>query len=89
MAKYEVVGLEPVDYENKDRRRVFGTRIYYTESAIPPSVGVITHDAFITNVPITDLKLGPAIAILFEPGRVAGMFRCTGVLYDDNKPVAK
>lgn len=80
--KKEVVGLESINYENRNGRHVEGVRIYCVEPLMAPHVGSRAFDVYVSGGHIPDYHLGPYVTLLYEPS-YNGSFKCTGVLYEN------
>lgn len=80
--KKEVVGIEVVNYTNKQGRQISGVRIHCIEPLPAPHLGSRTISEFITGQGISDFTLGEYSALLYEPG-FGNTHRCVGVLYSN------
>ena len=75
----KVIGIEKVDYNNKQGSHVLGVRIFVT-SPISEGVGDKCNAYFISGAKFSDLKCGEILTLTFEPG-FNGSMKCTGVIY--------
>lgn len=75
-----IVGVEPVSYVNKQGVPVSGVRIFVSSPAVPPAIGSVITESFISGGNMKDYPLGDVLAVLYEPTR-SGYSRCTGVIY--------
>lgn len=82
--KNEVVGIEVVDYNNKEGKHIHGVRLFCLEPLPSPHIGSRSIENFINGADERDFHLGPYITLLYTPG-YAGKMICTGVLYADSK----
>lgn len=81
----KIIGVEPVNYNNKAGRPVTGVRLYISQPAIPPSTGLKVYDVFISGMNISDFPLGDIITVNYEPSGYGNNMRATGVTYAPSK----
>lgn len=84
MANKEIVGIEKVNYSNKDGKVINGVKIYIATSLAPAGIGVSVKEEYLANRDISEFHLGEVLAVLYEP-TYRNNYRCVGVLYADNK----
>lgn len=76
-----LVGVEDVDYNNRDGRHITGVRIHVASELPSPSIGFSVSTEFIIGASSRDFIPGPIVAVNYEPAFKAGTYRCTGVIY--------
>lgn len=77
----KVIGIEDVNYVNRDGRQVVGTRLYISDELLLPNVGVSCKDIFISQARSSEFKLGEISGILSVPNQFGTGSRYTGVIY--------
>lgn len=78
----KLIGIESVDYVNKNGKRVSGVRLHVSSPAPAPGLGDVTSSYYVTGKAVSDFQLGDIITLLYEPG-FNGKLHCTGCLMAD------
>lgn len=75
-----IVGIEDVNYVNKQGRSVSGVNLYITEDIIQNGTGKKSSSVFISGHKSSEYKLGEIQTVLYEPYGNGKYFRAVGVL---------
>lgn len=81
----ELVGIERLDYTNKNGKHVQGVRIHVVSPLSFPDIGSRCDSYYVSGADVSNFHLGPIQAVLFEPGFGNNMV-CVGVLPVESEP---
>lgn len=84
----KVIGIEDVNYTNKDQKKVIGVRLHIaSEMQASEGSGFRVYSEFLNGHRPDEFKIGEITAVLYQP-TFGGQYKCTGVLYKDS-PASK
>ena len=62
----KIIGVEQVNYVNKNNVTVFGARLHIASPATLPAIGEVTSQIFISGRSISDFPLGDIVTVVYN-----------------------
>ena len=78
--KYTLVGVQKVDYNNKQGNRVYGAKVFCTVDGQRDTQGRATSDVFISQASAEEFHplIGKSVSFVYEPTNYGA--RCIGLI---------